>query len=419
MHSNPAPAGVTRIAAALDATTETLAAEIGEPRPAPPRWTEFEWRIATAASALQGISPLLRAVLRWRGPQSWEEFLDEQAEQGSVRHTASRAVLDGIDRAAGAAGIPLVALKGAALYACGFYAAGLRPMGDIDLLVKPEQRAALRPILAACGYVPAFVNRRHDVYRPEAARVPREHRLGEHADNPLKIEVHTHIAEALPLRPIDVSHLIWPSCAGPGINPYASDTALLAHLLLHAAGNMRARALRHIQLHDIALVASRLTPDDWDTAFERDVLGWWAMPPLRLAARYHVRAIPEPVLARIEPYCTKRLLRHAARARISDVSWSKIRIEAFPGMEWSRSAGEACRLMASRVMPSRLALRELRTGAEQIPGAAAVPWYGLSHPARIVRWLCRKPPRVQTMLSVRAALGGGDDASMETISTRI
>jgi hypothetical protein len=33
---------------------------------------------------------------------------------------------------------------------------------------------------------------------------------------------------------------------------------LMRHLLLHAAGNMRAHALRQIQLHDIALLAGKL-----------------------------------------------------------------------------------------------------------------------------------------------------------------
>jgi hypothetical protein len=58
------------------------------------------------------------------------------------------------------------------------------------------------------------------------------------------------------------------------------------------------------------------------------------------------------------------------------------------------------------MVPSRVALRELERGAAQIPAAGEVPWYGLSHVSRIVRWIFGRPPRVQTLLSVRAALEG-------------
>lgn len=47
---------------------------------------------------------------------------------------------------------------------------------------------------------------------------------------------------------------------------------------------------------------------------------------------------------------------------------------------------------------------ELKEGAAQIPGSSAVPWYGISHGARILRWVFPRPSRVQTLLSVRAAL---------------
>jgi len=38
------------------------------------------------------------------------------------------------------------------------------------------------------------------------------------------------------------------------------------------------------------------------------------------------------------------------------------------------------------------------------PHLRRVPWYQLSHGRRIVRWLVSRPPRVQTITSVAAAL---------------
>ena len=115
-------------------------------------------------------------------------------------------------------------------------------------------------------------------------------------------------------------------------------------------------------------------------------------------------SIPPHLLASLDKDCPWLLGRRARRQQLTDVSWSNIHVEAFPGLEWSRTPREALLFMSSRVWPSREARSELREGAAQIPGSAAIPWYGISHRARILRWVFAKPPRVQTLLSVRAAL---------------
>jgi hypothetical protein len=95
------------------------------------------------------------------------------------------------------------------------------------------------------------------------------------------------------------------------------------------------------------------------------------------------------------------------RHELSDVSWSKVRIQAFPGIEWSRSLREAGMFVKSRLWPSRAALEELREAGVAQPSVLSIPWYGLTHGTRILRWIFSRPPRVQTMVSVRAALGHG------------
>jgi hypothetical protein len=97
-------------------------------------------------------------------------------------------------------------------------------------------------------------------------------------------------------------------------------------------------------------------------------------------------------------------LKIARRQRISDVSWSNLKVYAFPGIEWSRSAGEALRFVASRIWPSRDVRAELHRFAEHEQGASAIPWYGISQGQRILRWVFSRPPRVQTLRVVRAAL---------------
>ena len=181
----------------------------------------------------------------------------------------------------------------------------------------------------------------------------------------------------------------------------------MMHLLLHAAGNMRARALRLVQLHDIALLAERLNPEDWKNLLAARPGGrtlWWALAPMMLTARYYPAALPPELFTHLGIECPWRLRVLARRQQLTDVSWSNIRVEAFPGLEWSRTPRDAVAFMRSRIWPSREARLELKEGHAQIPGSASIPWYGISHPARILRWIFSRPPRVQTLLSVRAAL---------------
>jgi hypothetical protein len=199
----------------------------------------------------------------------------------------------------------------------------------------------------------------------------------EHSDNPLRIEVHPRISEELPFSHVDITSTIWPADARPGINRYASLAALMRHNLLHAAGNMRARVLRLVQLHDIASVARMLSSEDWrellDHRGEADS-AWWLYPPLAFAQRYLPGAVPIEVLRRARAACPRLLRWRTAHQDLYQVSWSNPRIEALPGIEWARTPLEAARFARSRVFPSKIALREIADGANNQPGLLSVPW---------------------------------------------
>jgi hypothetical protein len=403
---------LNQVAAALRKTTEVLARELAVPANETPAWTQFEWQIACAVAAMHGVSPLLCARLGWQGPANWRQFLIEQRDQSVARHSRITQLLDALDFHARREGLALVALKGAALHASKIYAAGERPMGDIDLLARQEDAAAISRVLDACGYTDAFTTQRHRVFQPRIKT--QGGRLGEHVDNPIKVEVHTRIAEPLPVTATDITQFLLPRAAHPGLNGYPSSASLMMHLLLHAAGNIRARALRLIQLHDIALLAGRFRAADWEelmAARPDDRTLWWAPAPLMLTARYNPAAIPPDLLARLARQCPWLLGRRTRRQQLADVSWSNIRIEAFPGLEWAQTPRDAVAFMGSRIWPSSVARLELQEGHAQIPGSATIPWYGISHGARILRWMFGKAPRVQTLLSVRAALARHTDES--------
>jgi hypothetical protein len=259
--------------------------------------------------------------------------------------------------------------------------------------------------MADVEYVEAFVTERHHVFEPRHKVVPRD--FGEHVDNPIRIEVHTAIAEALPVSNVDITVRLTSGETRPGLNNYPDLVSLLLHLLLHTAGNMRANALRQIRLHDIALVAALLHERDWDALLARRNGGeapWWVFPPLALTARYYPGRIPPDALRAARAACPSILRLAAERRSLTDVSWSNLRIHAFPGIAWSRTPLEALRFVRGRVVPSRHALAELELARRVEPLLDRVPWYGLSHGRRIIRWLCSRPPRVQTITSVMAAL---------------
>lgn len=407
------PFGV--LAATLRNTTERLAREVVQPEDSPPEWSELEWAVARSAAAMQGLSVLLANTLRWRGPPIWQSFLAEQHEQSLLRHARIGALLDRLDAALRERRVAAIALKGAALRALSLYEPGERPMGDVDLLVAARDVLPAAAAIADVGYTESFTARRHVVYAPRHAVTV--HGFGEHADNPLKIEIHTAVAEALPVRNVDITERLWGAQPHPGLNGYSELVALLLHLLLHAAGNMRAHALRQIQLHDIAAVATLLSERNWQALLEkaRDADGpWWVFPPLALTARYYPARIPPDALHAARTACPRILRLATEHQTLTDVSWSNLRIHALPGIAWSRSPLDALRFIHSRVLPSRIALAELRVAQRMQPQLAKVPWYGVSHGRRILRWLLSRPPRAQTMVSVRAALESADVRTTES-----
>ena len=400
-----------RIELALRQATELFAAELQNPSSRPPRWSDFEWRMAHAAAVLHGVAPLLAGVLRWHGPDAWERFIGQQRRHTAVRQQRITALLARIDHEARRAGIAVVPLKGAALHRLGLYTGGERPMADVDLLVAESDSARMGQLLQSLNYLDTSVSWKHRVFEPRelAIAVVRKAAasFGEFADRSIKIELHSRIAERLPLNTVDVSDLVFPPAPHPGLNCYPSIMALFTHMLLHAAGSMVIRTLRLLQLHDLALLGARLRDDDWQQLLACRVdhrALWWALPPLELVARYYPQAVPAAVIAALRARCPRTLRELARRQTISQVSFSTLSMAAFPGVAWSPSVSGKLRYILSRVIPAR----ELQETALAVKTADAAPvhgnWSQLPHRRRVLKWVLQHPPRPQPMHAVRCAL---------------
>ena len=398
----------------LAAATERFAAELAEPRRQAPSWTEFGWRMAQAAAVLHGVTPLLAGTLRWSGPHSWQAFMLEQHRQTLLRHQRIAAALEAIDDRARTEGLAAVALKGAALHALNIYVPGERPMADIDLLVPEADAPRAAQLLASLGYIQTGAIWKHQMFEHPQSRA-QAHAwqaalstlpLGEHANYPVKIELHTRIAERLPRTEVDITALLLPRCPAPGLNAYPSTNALLLHLLLHAAGNLCGRQLRLMHLHDLARLTARMTAADW-----QDLLAmlpaprapWWALPPLEMLHRYQPALVPAEVLAQLRRACRGWLRRQCRHASLSQMSFASVSIPALPGLAWCTSHAERLHYVRERIFPGpEQMVSRHHLATEQ--WAMQRAWTHMSQGRRVMHWLFQRPPRQASMYIARAAL---------------
>lgn len=394
------------IQAALRKTTERLAREVVEPSTSPPDWNDFEWAVASAAAAMQGVSVLLANTLTWSGPTHWQSFLTAQKKHSLLRHKKIENLLRQLDREISSAGTRVAALKGAAFHELDFYTPGERPMSDIDLLVLPADLSVVGQCLGRLDYDLAFISPRHSVFEPRE-KVPSFAGFGEHIEHPIKIEVHTVISEALPCTMVDITSRINVEKVEAGLKMYPTRSTMMLHLLLHAAGNIRRNMLRQIQLHDIAILARRLSDLEWRSLIaESDGKSnrWWMFPPLALTDRYYQGVVSSEVMCQTRALCPHGLRSSINRKSLTDVSWSNLRMQAFPGISWSRTPIELARFVRQRLFPGHSVLQQHSNARKFEPILNQSPWYNLSRGSRMLRWLFSKPPRVQTAVLLRAAL---------------
>lgn len=391
------------VRAGLHRATEALAVELARPGTGTPRWDRLQWRLASAAAAAHGVSSLLARSCRWEH-EPWQRFLRDQRVHVGCRQRRIAATLERIDGKARAAGVAVVPLKGSALQAIGLYAPGDRPMADIDLLVRESDAGATIAMLQGLGYAESYAQWKHRVFKPVGSQpVPG---LGEHCDTPVTIELHFRIQERLPVRVADVTGGVFPPEARPGLNGYASNGALMCHLLLHAAGGICSRSLRLMHLHDIALLSARMGAGEWRALDECDEgrPAWWAAPVLRLVDRYYPGVVPAEVSGRLARRCPILLRAFSRRQDMTGVSCSELWLHPLAGLEWSRSFGDVSGYVGNRVRPSREAIQERADMVRTQLWLQDQDWPTLGRARRVFSWLVRPVPRMDMLYAVRAAM---------------
>jgi hypothetical protein len=110
-----------------------------------------------ALAARQRLHAVVARALRDAGvalPAVTREALDEVATGAALHGLRMAHALVRVLRLLEAAGIHPVAFKGPAMAAALYGDLGLRPCGDLDLLVRPEEQLPARDVLVAAGFRP-------------------------------------------------------------------------------------------------------------------------------------------------------------------------------------------------------------------------------------------------------------------------
>ena len=215
--------------------------------------------IAAFAISTQGLSAM---VARGAGleavPPPLALFLLEEISRSRSRANRLQETLGSVVCALRAAGVEVVALKGAVLAFFHYPDPALRPMGDLDLLLTdPADLARATEALGGAGWRALLDTPRHRVFVRPDERVVRP--AAEHPGNPIRVEIHTSFRLPVLGRVFDASAALRDEAeardlGGTRVN-VAAGSALLTHLLFHAAEDFAGNGIRGIQAHDFRLLA--------------------------------------------------------------------------------------------------------------------------------------------------------------------
>jgi hypothetical protein len=327
-------------------------------------WDAADWETARWAIQVHGIAPLLdRAAAVWPDTQalhlSLRAYLAEQRRLSGERVALLLHDLAEILRACEREGIPAVPLKGSLLATLYYGEPGLRPMNDLDLLVRPADEERVLRLLARLGYQTIARSQKHLMLARPEAYGPVVSYAGEHPGNPRSLDLHTRLAEHFMGMHYDLTQEAWEdSPPGRLLGAPArvlGSTTLLHHLAIHASSDAIARRLRLLHLSDIALVAASVEQAGWErivAGAERRREQRLVYPALALTNRYYP-VIPEPVLLALRPGMPRALLEHLDSADLDQLSFCNASpTTPAEKLRWFRPGYEQARALRHMLLPS-------------------------------------------------------------------
>jgi hypothetical protein len=297
----------------------------------------------------QGLTALVADVLERSGTEAVPDgardtvtWLAGQLAQGRERGARFADDLAAILVRADAIDLPVLPLKGGLIAFTRYREPGLRPMADLDLLVRPGDEAGLHEVLVALGYRRTNgPNAEHGVYRRPDERIVALD--GTHPDNPRAVEVHARLRRSawVDRGGVDLAPGLWASARPTSLLGQRAfvpdDAALLASVASHATGHLARGAGLALHWVDVATLATHpAATNDGGAPLGGDAAAW-VYPPLALAARAFPDDRTEALAARLAPHVGSSLVRLAARVPLDDRAGLNVRGVHIVRLSWLRA----------------------------------------------------------------------------------
>lgn len=292
-------------------------------------------KIAVSAIVL-GIAPLLHWQFSTRNlslPPRADGKLLATRRASAVRQQAIESQLTEILDACARESIEPIVLKGAYLAACVYPERGLRPMNDIDILVRSEQLKTVETLLRHLGYIGYYKDAAlgaRVIKHTSAFRKPRGDGATPNpylsAERERTVEPHVSLEESWYGLRADITPGVWERSVPIDVNGHTARalcaTDLMLHLSIHLTFHLIMGWPSLVQLIDLLIVSGRLTPAEWvevvRRARERNVSGF-IYAALRLAQRALAAPIPESALTDLAKTTPSRIRAHAETLSLRNV----------------------------------------------------------------------------------------------------
>ena len=232
----------------------------------------IDWEYILSSAKRLGAAPLL-----WRHLQK-EEFsplvpnhvlqsLRSAYHRQAMKGLRTQAQIQKLNQAATDRGIPVIFLKGAALSRWLYEDMALRPMSDIDILIKNQDIPRTQQMLHDLGYEQKQGARQTPMLEDFA--VEWNHLSPFHLKNGQRVEVHTNVFGQYP-NGLSQKQRLWQTAetvtkpAGPFLR--LSNECFLLHLLLHLYNHMMKGGMSLYWICDIVELLRKTGPNiNWQT----------------------------------------------------------------------------------------------------------------------------------------------------------
>ena len=342
------------------------------------RLATVNWDDLVALAAQQDVAPALygRLCQLELVPPASREQLRDASRAGAARNLLLFSELGKVLRAAQAARVPVIPLKGACLAEAVYGDITLRPMADLDLLVKPSDLPVATEILRQLGYES---DRPFDPVAQQARfqDMPPMRRPGG-----AMIELHWTLVTPLCRARIDQGELdsIWgrsvpATIAGAPSRALAPEDMLL-HLCMHASVHHRFAGVGLKAFVDIAEVARHYEGTlDWSGFAER--ANRWSVAngirvALVLAQEWTGLRVPAEVWAHLDGAAPDERTLEWARHKVLEGRPAEL-VSEFARLESDGGAGGKLSALRTAAFPPRAVMARLYG----VPGDSwrVLAWY--------------------------------------------